>query len=509
MPLPASSSTYLRLSHLIQQQRGQASLASADVLTDDDYVPFVYPTNTVLPVSEGQHSGWPPPVPVSLAEEGEEGLEGWPDPDIEIVEPFTMEAGEWWGGVEGEVGAEEWGDILEGEILGATEGGEMAGSTEGVGAITEVVENPVTRSKTGGGGKLRNGGKRPAVLAREQKARAEKLAASEAAQKVAEIEMRELEEGRELSEVELELEKLMGLSGFGEQAENQKEFKRVKPDKKFGGGPRARKFTQQSSEKQPYQKKVAGKSSEKRPYKEKFAKKSPVKRPYQTEFPGESPEEWPYQTEFAGGSPEKRPYKEGFTQKSEEMSFPELKPRRYKDTWHLPPIDGRVEPTPLQAYVASRPRNTIERWRVDKAHLQAKFGGAHWSPLKKLSPEAQDAIRLLHKNHPEFSTQKLSERFEVSPDAIRRILKSKWRANADEATIEDTKERWERRKDSVWERWVEMEVVRTKKMKKAAMKEKEAKKVRWEERKKEEGHDVETSDGVPKVNLGTISSRLL
>ena len=50
-----------------------------------------------------------------------------------------------------------------------------------------------------------------------------------------------------------------------------------------------------------------------------------------------------------------------------------------------------------------------------------------WSPPHKLSRQAMDGLRVLHMHDPEtFSTPLLAERFRVSPEAIRRILRSKW-----------------------------------------------------------------------------------
>ena len=82
---------------------------------------------------------------------------------------------------------------------------------------------------------------------------------------------------------------------------------------------------------------------------------------------------------------------------------------------------------------------------VEKAVAARKYserGG--WNPLKKLSPEAMEGVRALHAKDPvEFSTPKLAERFEISPEAIRRILKSSWRGTAEESA--NRTERWEKR----------------------------------------------------------------
>jgi hypothetical protein len=50
-----------------------------------------------------------------------------------------------------------------------------------------------------------------------------------------------------------------------------------------------------------------------------------------------------------------------------------------------------------------------------------------WSPPHKLSRKAMDGLRELQRFDPEkFTTPILAERFRISPEAVRRILKSKW-----------------------------------------------------------------------------------
>jgi len=90
-----------------------------------------------------------------------------------------------------------------------------------------------------------------------------------------------------------------------------------------------------------------------------------------------------------------------------------------------------------------------EQWMVDKAALKAKFGDEAWNPRKKLSPDALEGIRTLHAQHPEqFTTPVLADHFKVSPEVIRRILKSKWRASAEEE--ESRRERWDKRGERIW-----------------------------------------------------------
>lgn len=65
-----------------------------------------------------------------------------------------------------------------------------------------------------------------------------------------------------------------------------------------------------------------------------------------------------------------------------------------------------------------------------------------WSPPRKLSREAMDIVRQLHRTDPEtFSTPILAERFRISPEAVRRILKSKWEPTAEKRTAMIVQER--------------------------------------------------------------------
>lgn len=56
-----------------------------------------------------------------------------------------------------------------------------------------------------------------------------------------------------------------------------------------------------------------------------------------------------------------------------------------------------------------------------------------WSPPHKLSRQAMDGLRVLHAHDPEtFSTPMLAEKFRVSPEAVRRILRSKWEPSSEQ-----------------------------------------------------------------------------
>ncbi|KAE8149327.1 hypothetical protein BDV25DRAFT_156504 [Aspergillus avenaceus] len=96
----------------------------------------------------------------------------------------------------------------------------------------------------------------------------------------------------------------------------------------------------------------------------------------------------------------------------------------------------------------TKPKMKKEPWQIQKAALKRKFKEG-WNPSKKLSPDAIEGIRNLHAVAPDrFTTPILAEQFEVSPEAIRRILRSKWRPSEDE--MEDRRRRWEKRHDRIW-----------------------------------------------------------
>lgn len=96
-----------------------------------------------------------------------------------------------------------------------------------------------------------------------------------------------------------------------------------------------------------------------------------------------------------------------------------------------------------------------EPWQAQKKALSEKFGPSGWLPRKRLSPDALEGIRALHAQYPDkFTTPILADQFKVSPEAIRRILKSKWRPKDDEE--ERRRRRWENRGENIWSQMVEM-----------------------------------------------------
>ncbi|KAM0325319.1 hypothetical protein ACHAQA_007304 [Verticillium albo-atrum] len=116
------------------------------------------------------------------------------------------------------------------------------------------------------------------------------------------------------------------------------------------------------------------------------------------------------------------------------------------------PSDDTKAPT--EPVYFPEPQHRRENWQLQKDALKKKFPEG-WKPMKRLSPDAVAGIRALHAQFPEeYTTAKLVEKFEVSPEAVRRILKSKWTPSPEEE--EERQTRWFRRGKDVWARYAEL-----------------------------------------------------
>lgn len=90
-----------------------------------------------------------------------------------------------------------------------------------------------------------------------------------------------------------------------------------------------------------------------------------------------------------------------------------------------------------------------ETWGEHRAAIKAKYP-ERWNPTKKVSREAMDAIRQLHKQDAEtYPSWVLAQRFMISPEAVKRILKSNFRMSegkVEEKVMKERKRRIERMK---------------------------------------------------------------
>lgn len=116
-------------------------------------------------------------------------------------------------------------------------------------------------------------------------------------------------------------------------------------------------------------------------------------------------------------------------------------PADFKKSKGIPPNPKTNNPQP------SKKR---EDWQIQKSALSAKLSSQPWNPRKRVSPDTLSGIRALHASDPTtYTTPLLSQHFQISPDAVRRILKSKWQPSEQE--VEKRMERWERRGVRKWE----------------------------------------------------------
>jgi Neugrin len=115
-----------------------------------------------------------------------------------------------------------------------------------------------------------------------------------------------------------------------------------------------------------------------------------------------------------------------------------------------------AKPKPARTPVEERRlvEESLEPWQVQKIALKKKFPEG-WNPRKRLSPDALAGIRAVHSQFPEqYTTRVLAKMFEISPEAIRRILKSRWSPKEEEEL--DRQRRWFSRGQTVWSRYAEL-----------------------------------------------------
>lgn len=117
---------------------------------------------------------------------------------------------------------------------------------------------------------------------------------------------------------------------------------------------------------------------------------------------------------------------------------------------------GKKKSKANEAAVEKKPTSTLEPWAIQKNALREKFPGG-WQPRKKLSPDAMEGIRGLHEQDPnKYSTEVLAEQFKISPEAIRRILRSKWMMKAEPELVDERRKRWANRHDRIWDTQAEL-----------------------------------------------------
>lgn len=106
----------------------------------------------------------------------------------------------------------------------------------------------------------------------------------------------------------------------------------------------------------------------------------------------------------------------------------------------------------------SPPKETDEF--VKHRQTMKKLFPEGWTPPKKISRDAMETLRTLHKLSPEvYTTPVLAEKYKISPEAVRRILRSKWTPSGerlDEMRAKEHTRRLERKKQRVHKEWTEV-----------------------------------------------------
>lgn len=154
-----------------------------------------------------------------------------------------------------------------------------------------------------------------------------------------------------------------------------------------------------------------------------------------------------------------------------------------------------------------RKRDNRPMWAIQKEALKKKFPDG-WQPRKRLSPDALAGIQALHQQFPEiYTTYALSEKFQMSPEAIRRILRAKWEpASEDE---EDRQRRWFKRGLRIWERYAELGKKPPLKWQQAWIQQRPWNGRRGEEEEEgEEGEEDDNESGVDQEKLRRLKAQL-
>ncbi|KZO94179.1 hypothetical protein CALVIDRAFT_484619, partial [Calocera viscosa TUFC12733] len=92
----------------------------------------------------------------------------------------------------------------------------------------------------------------------------------------------------------------------------------------------------------------------------------------------------------------------------------------------MPPAPVPPNPKRDPALLPPNRPATPAAWVAHKARMRELYPSG-WSPPRKISREAMNVLRVFHQEDPEqFGVQDLAERFQISTEAVRRILRSRW-----------------------------------------------------------------------------------
>ncbi|KAF8581332.1 hypothetical protein K439DRAFT_1392804 [Ramaria rubella] len=123
-----------------------------------------------------------------------------------------------------------------------------------------------------------------------------------------------------------------------------------------------------------------------------------------------------------------------------------------------PHLSFKQVPPPVTQLRRPFEGSTPREWAQHRVALRKAFPGG-WCPPRKISRDAMDSLRMLHRHSPEtFTTPVLAQRFKVSPEAVRRILRSRWvpsKERKDELRTKYEAKKVERKRQRVRKEWSE------------------------------------------------------
>lgn len=90
----------------------------------------------------------------------------------------------------------------------------------------------------------------------------------------------------------------------------------------------------------------------------------------------------------------------------------------------------------LDAEERERQKNAPE-WEKRDLSLRKRYG--QWNPTRKLSRQQMNDIRDLKARAPELKTVQIADFFNINPESIRRILKSKWAPSEEERAQQEAR----------------------------------------------------------------------
>jgi len=120
----------------------------------------------------------------------------------------------------------------------------------------------------------------------------------------------------------------------------------------------------------------------------------------------------------------------------------EVEMERDREQWDK--IEGRSASTPTAREEELESERELPDWRKHRNAIKERFPEG-WAPPKRISREAMDLLRALHKVDPGLnSVPMLADKFRISPEAVRRVLKSRFELGREEREKREGKRREER-----------------------------------------------------------------